>query len=201
MIQLPADSRFRKFLQNMVVLRPPDFLNPRIEQRNWRRLISDRRDKILTATMNRVFGIDAESFQLMPNNSIVVLFPTYSVPLDSLGDGFRSTFRLLVAMSLIEKTALMLEELECHQHPGSLDRLALAISRQAKSNAIQLFITTHSADCIRSLAKAAGECELKLAVFHLSLDDGKQIARRLSADSLSTLVDTGVDVRCLDLYA
>jgi predicted ATPase len=106
-----------------------------------------------------------------------------------------------MALSMLKNTLLMLEEPECHQHPGSLERFAGALCRLAKMQSVQLLISTHSAECVRSFLKAAKAASSDAAVFHLTLNDGKQDARRLDPEAVETLTDTGVDVRFLDLYA
>jgi len=163
--------------------------------------LSDRRDRLLTETLNEVFGLDAESFQLLPANHLMVLFQRYGLPLDLQGDGTRAAMRTLMTLAMLKSTLLMLEEPECHQHPGSLERFASALCRLAKARAVQLIVSTHSAECVRSFLKAASAAHSDAAVFHLTLDDGKQDARRLDPEAVEALTDTGVDVRFLDLYA
>ncbi len=71
----------------------------------------------------------------------------------------------------------------------------------AKVNEVQLIVSTHSGECVRAFMKAAEGAKSSAAVFHLSLTDGIQTARRLDPDAVQTLTDTGVDVRFLDLYS
>ena len=112
------------FCAGITVFRPADAFNPVIEQSFWPRLLSNRRDRLLTQTLNEVFGLDAESFQLLPNSQFVILFHDYSLPLDLQGDGTRAAMRTLMTLSMLTGTLMMFEEPECHQHPGSLERFA-----------------------------------------------------------------------------
>jgi predicted ATP-dependent endonuclease of OLD family len=96
---------------------------------------------------------------------------------------------------------MMLEEPECHQHPGSLERFAAALCKLAKTLDVQIIVSTHSGECVRSFLKAARDAQSEGAVFHLTLTDGKQEARRLDPEAVESLTATGVDVRFLDLYA
>jgi AAA15 family ATPase/GTPase len=189
------------FWKGITVFRPADAFNPIAEQRFWPQLLSNRRDRLVTKTLNDVFGLDAESFQLLPNNQFMVLFHDFSLPLDLQGDGTRAAMRALMTLSMLKGTLMMLEEPECHQHPGSLERFAAALCRLAKTQQVQLIISTHSAECVKSFLKAASAAESDAAVFHLTLADGKQDARRLDPEAVETLTTTGVDVRFLDLYA
>lgn len=189
------------FCKSVTVLRPDDAFNSKVEQRFWPKLLSNRRDRLLTNILNDVFDLEAESFQLLPNGEFTVLFNEYSLPLDSQGDGTRAVMRTLMTLAMLKGTLLMLEEPECHQHPGSLERFAKALCSLAKAQEVQLIISTHSGECVRSFLKAADEVGTEGAVFHLTLTDGLQEARRLDQESVETLTSTGVDVRFLDLYA
>jgi len=71
----------------------------------------------------------------------------------------------------------------------------------AKDQEVQLLISTHSAECVRAFLDAAKGKKSEAEVFHLTLNDGKQEARRLDAEDVETLQSTGIDVRYLDLYA
>lgn len=189
------------FCSGVTVFRPADAFNGQTEQKFWPVLLSDRRDRVLTRTLNDVFGLDAESFQLLPNNQLTVLFHDFSLPLDVQGDGTRAAMRTLMTLSMLKSTLFMIEEPECHQHPGSLERFANALCRLANSQLVQVIVSTHSAECVRSFMHGAKAVGSSFAVFHLSLDNGKQDARRLDPDAVETLTNTGIDVRFLDLYA
>src|SRR5262249_55838910 len=102
---------------------------------------------------------------------------------------------------LLRKTLLFLEEPECHQHPGSLERYAKAVCKQSRAQEVQLIISTQSAECVRAFMKAAQETQSDGAVFHVTLEQGKQEARRLDQEAVNALQSSGVDVRFLDLYA
>lgn len=188
-------------LRAVTLLRPADAGNRNIETQLWPQLLEKRRDKLLTRTLNDIFSLNAESVALLPDNRLMVLFDDHSLPLDVQGDGTRAAMRTIMVLTMMKNSLLMLEEPECHQHPGSLERFARAICKLAREQEVQLIISTHSAECVRSFLKAAGEAGSEAAVFHLSLTNGKQEARRLDLEAVETLQATGVDVRFLDLYA
>lgn len=189
-----------EFLRNVSLFRPLDALNRGIEHKFWPQLLANRRDKVLTRVLNEVFGLQAEGFQLLPDHRLMVLFEQHSVPLDSQGDGTRGALRARIVLMVLKGTLLLLEEPECHQHPGSLERFASALCKQAREQEVQLVISTHSAECVRAFLKGAQAAGSEGAVFHLTLDQGRQEARRLDPEAVETLQSTGVDVRFLDLY-
>lgn len=69
------------------------------------------------------------------------------------GDGFRYGLGLLGTAMSLENTALFIEEIESHQHLGSLRELIKHLVNIARENNLQIFISTHSEDVWQSLAR------------------------------------------------
>jgi hypothetical protein len=195
-----AEPEILPFLGSATLFRPEDGRNSTIERTLWEKITGQRNDKRLRQSLNTVFNEEAEEYQLHPDGRLRVLYPEYAVPVDSQGEGYRAAVRCLVFLTLLRRTFLIAEELECHQHPGSLERLAKALCKQAKEQEVQLFLTTHSSVCVRTFLAGAREAGSEAAVIHLKLDDGKLDATRLSPDATESLFDTDIDVRFLDLY-
>ena len=196
----PTHNDLIKFFKSLALYRPEDGINRTIERHFWPKLLATRRDKLLTGTLNDVFKLQTEGLQLLPDGQLMTLFPDYSVSVDLQGDGTRSTLRALMVLTMMTGSLLLLEEPECHHHPGSLGRYAQALCKQSQEQQVQLIISTHSSECVRSFLEAAGSVGSDSAVFHLTLENGVQTARRLDAEAVETLQATGVDVRFLDLY-
>lgn len=191
----------REFANNVSLFRPIDGFNQGIENNLWPQILTKRADKSLVRALNDIFGLEVEQLQLLPNNRFLVLFTDFSIPLDVQGDGARAALRCLMMLSSLQGTLFIIEEPESHQHPGSLERFAAAICRQAKEQDVQLLICTQSLECVRAFLKAAHGATSEAAVFHLKLDEGLLTATRLTPDAVETLQATGVDVRLLELYA
>jgi len=109
-----------------------------------------------------------------PRQSRVAL-PEYRgrVFLDDLGDGPRYGLAIISAAKTIHDTALLIEEIESHQHPGSLRKLIEHLIEISKDNNLQLFITTHSPETFRSLYycyKTPEEREKDFRCFHITRD-------------------------------
>jgi AAA ATPase domain/AAA domain, putative AbiEii toxin, Type IV TA system len=191
----------RDFARWVTLYRPPDATNQSIERQLWRQLLATRQDKALARSLSTIFGVEVEGLQLPPDGRMMVLFPDVGLPLDVQGDGVRAAVRCLMVLTVLRKTLLLVEEPECHQHPGSLRRFAAAVCAQAKVQEVQLLLTTHSLECVQAFLDGAAEAGSEGAVFHLSLSDGMLDARRLAPDTFGTLRDSGLDPRFLDAYA
>jgi AAA15 family ATPase/GTPase len=199
-IRARRDHPVMQYALRLTLFRPLDATDQNIENNLWPQILANRRDKALTKALNEIFEMDAEQLQILPDRRLLVLFSDYGLPLDVQGDGARLALRCLIMLAAIQGTLFIMEEPECHQHPGSLERFALAVARRAKEQEVQLLISTHSAECVRSFLKAAQEVSSECAVFHLKLEDGLLGAKRLDAETVETLQATGLDVRYLDLY-
>ncbi len=81
------------------------------------------------------------------------------IPLAALGEGTWRLFSLAVAMGSIRGGTLLVDEIDSGIHFTSLTKLWTFIHETAKRLDIQVFATTHSQDCIRSLAEVARETE------------------------------------------
>ncbi|HNC99536.1 MAG TPA: AAA family ATPase [Myxococcota bacterium] len=158
-------------------------------------------DKLISAELSRVFRVELEGVQLLPDGRAMLLFSDYSLPIDTQGDGARAVFRALTLLATMRDTLLILEEPECHQHPGSLGRFAAAICGLARQRSVQLMLTTHSLECVRAFFAGARAAGTEAKLFNLELSDGVLSARSVSAEAAEGLDAAGVDVRELDLYA
>jgi AAA15 family ATPase/GTPase len=194
------DQHIAKFRSGIAVFTPRMLSDQFIESVFWPELISNRRDKLLRNAVNETFDMNAEGLQLLPNGEFMVMFEKYSIPLDSMGDGTRAAMRAFMCLAMVSDTLFLMEEPECHQHPGSLELFAKGLCKLAKERRVQIILTTHSQECIRAFSKATQASESTFAVYHLSLNDGIQEARRLERDALETLDESGIDVRFADLY-
>lgn len=194
----------RDFVQRVAVFRPSDGADNRIETLLWKQLLATRKDKVITASINEIFGTNVEALHVLPGKDgkaeMQLAYPQYSLPIDVQGDGTRTALRCLMVLADRNNTMMILEEPECHQHPGSLAKFASAMCKQARGQGVQLLLTTHSLECVRAFLAGAGAAGAEAAVFHLKLEEGQLQSRKLESDTFDGLEDAGLDVRCLDLY-
>ncbi|MGL6075657.1 MAG: AAA family ATPase [Fimbriiglobus sp.] len=197
---LPEIIQHNSFAWRVSIYTQRQAFSSLVEKLNWDSILSDRRDKILRNLINEVFDLNCEGFQLLPSGQFKVMFNDYSINLDTMGDGTRSAMRAFMSLIRVSDTLLLMEEPECHQHPGSLELFAKGLCKLAKERRVQLILTTHSQECIRAFSKATEVVGSSFAVYHLRLTDGLQESRRLERDAISSLDESGVDVRFADLY-
>lgn len=74
----------------------------------------------------------------------------YQVPFEFMGDGFQAIIHLLWELmdENMEEKVVLIEEPENHMHPGYIKELVHFLTKTARENDIQFFITTHNQDFI-----------------------------------------------------
>lgn len=192
------------------IYRSRDAFDTRFETSLWETLLQSRQDRRLVASLNEIYGLKSEGVQLLPSGKLMLTFEHTSVPLDLQGDGVRSAMRCLMLLAALKRSIMIVEEPECHQHPEALSHFMRALIRDAARGDVQLFVTTQSRDCVRSIldscdastrpAEGGHGAAMVASVFHLQLHEGLLRVRRLDAKTVRDLEDMGTDVRSLDVY-
>jgi ABC-type cobalamin/Fe3+-siderophores transport system ATPase subunit len=73
------------------------------------------------------------------------------VPLGSLGDGMRRLLSLAISLAQTHGGVLLIDEIDTGLHYSIMAQMWELVVRTAERANIQVFATTHSADCIRGL--------------------------------------------------
>jgi AAA15 family ATPase/GTPase len=81
----------------------------------------------------------------------------YSVPLAMFGDGSLKLFRLLAEITLNKGERLMIDEVDTGIHYSRFKEFWKVILIAAKENDVQLFMTTHSKECMQYFTEALSE--------------------------------------------
>jgi hypothetical protein len=168
-------------------------------ERLWSELLKDRRDTKVTQILNQIYRTDIEYLSFMPfpdQTRLVAALPQTGVAVDWLGDGFRYAVNILALGVLLRGTALLVEELETHQHPESLKMLNQTLFELAKQQDLQLFLTTHSMELITYALDAAEEKGVDLKLYHLFLNqDGFLKVTPFTQPNAQLMLDIGHDPR------
>ncbi len=84
----------------------------------------------------------------------------FPAPLATFGDGTIKLFRILLNLFIHAKKRLMIDEIEAGIHFGRMQVFFKIILQTAFENNIQLFMTTHSRECLEIFKKVLEEPEM-----------------------------------------
>lgn len=124
------------------------------------------------------------------------------VPINIMGDGIRRILAILAAISERKNGILLIDEIENGLHYSTLSILWKAILKTAFDNNVQLFITTHSYECIEAMTKVYQDHQtLNLKKDFISLfridknNKGQHRAFQYETDTLLAGIEKEFEVR------
>ncbi|VFM96214.1 MAG: ATPase/GTPase, AAA15 family [Candidatus Kentron sp. G] len=121
------------------------------------------------------------------------------LPINVMGDGIIKILTILVAMLEMENGILLIDEIENGLHHSALVPLWKAIFKMASASNVQLFIATHSYECIDAMAdvyRESGMGEDFISLFRIEQDEGgRHYAVRHKANTLLTSIEKNFEVR------
>lgn len=195
----PLEAAVANAARSMTVFLSDD-RHTRFELQLWAELVASRRDKFLVRALRSIFGAEVEQLVWTPGNELLIAYPDHAISLDVHGDGMRATLRCLMVLAALSGGMLILEEPENHHHPESLRQFARAVCAMARAQQVQLWVNTHSVECVRAFLDGARDAASEAALYSFRLNNGALDARRFTADAVAGLDAAGTDPRYLDLY-
>lgn len=118
------------------------------------------------------------------------------VPLGSLGDGVRRMLAIAIVMSQCAGGRLFIDEIDTGLHHTVMSDLWRLILGTAKKLDVQVFATTHSLDCVHSLASICGpEDQIEDSITIQRIERGRPTAVRFSEDQIRIVAEQQFEIR------
>ena len=116
------------------------------------------------------------------------------VPIGSLGDGMWRMFCIAVALVRARGGVLLIDEIDTGFHYSVLEEMWRMLLHNADRLKVQVFATTHSSDCINSLANVCGG-HVRGEVSMQRIEGGKPAAVAYSEDEIWAASQHGIETR------
>lgn len=150
--------------------------------------------RIIEPDLERLAAVDREvssgAFMLLRRGS------DRRIPLGSMGDGLRRLLAIAVCLGRAAGSSLLIDEIDTGLHHSVMTRMWRLVIETAVRRNIQVFATTHSDDCVRSLAALAGDDpELGEQVTLHRVEKGRVETTPYDADELRQVIDGDIEVR------
>ena len=187
-----------KFLKEVNLIDGMIYYNLELIERNILPAVYGKRlDRKLVEFLREGYEPDADLFTYIPITqsayALMVGLSKTAVRIDDLGDGARTSLAIASILLTMENSAALIEDPEVHQHPAGLEKLLKCMLEVAKSNNIQLFMTTQSLDLMRILLSFyPPNCK----IFALKRSpDGILEYREFTLDEIEDLFESKIDIR------
>lgn len=119
----------------------------------------------------------------------------YAVDITKYGEGLQRVFEIALLMGYSKNGIICIDELDSAIHRNLLIDFTQFIQELAVKFNVQVFLSTHSKECIDAFVENAYPDE-ELTAYALSKEDDKIIAKFLEGNKLKQLVETiNIDIR------
>lgn len=117
------------------------------------------------------------------------------VPIGSMGDGMWRMLAMAIAITQCRGGVLLVDEIDTGLHYTVLTEMWRLIFNAAREFDVQVFATTHSSDCIRSLAELTLEATSSNDLSVQRIEADKSRAVRYDPEELSIASQREIEVR------
>lgn len=121
------------------------------------------------------------------------------IPMNLMGDGFRRACAVIANLLSMEQGVLIIDEIENGLHFQTQKILWDAIISTAMEYNVQVFLSTHSYECIRTLSKVLEEENYDASALRLysiqKLVRGRHAAYAYDSEELSAVIGSDVEIR------
>lgn len=117
------------------------------------------------------------------------------VPLGSMGDGMWRMLAMAMAVTQCKGGVLLVDEIDTGLHYTVMSRMWGLIFDAAKQLDVQVFATTHSYDCVYSLAQICSGSEVPNAVTVQRIEAGKRHAIPYDEGEITVAASREIEVR------
>jgi len=121
-------------------------------------------------------------------------------PLSSMGDGLARVFHFMLTLVNAKEGFLLIDEFENGLHYTVQPKVWEIIFKLAEELNVQVFVTTHSWDCVTAFVETTQKDETEAMLFHLGRsalksDDNKVIATAYDKEELELVTIANLEVR------
>jgi AAA15 family ATPase/GTPase len=164
----------------------------------WEKIALTEKEDFIYEILQR--SIDPDIVRIVISNSVRVRLKDAKqpVPLKNLGDGVYRV--LLIALSLVnaQNSILLIDEIESGLHYTALEKLWQIIFEYSQKWNIQVFVTTHSQDAIKTFQYVASDEKYISDAQYIRLQigrDGKNEAILFDSSRLRDSLDLQLEIR------
>ena len=172
----------------------------------WDKVITEGKEqdvvdamRILEPTLTSIAFMSGDRpYRVGPRGGILVGFEgtRRRQPLGSYGEGMRRLLALSLALATTQNGILLIDEIDTGLHYSIMGDMWLLVVEAARRYNIQVFITTHSFDCVRGLSwlcKHHPELGKEVSLQKIEHDLNEAVA--LDAEQIIIAADQDIEVR------
>ena len=144
-------------------------------------------------------NIDAsiEKIEMVENNRFMVTSTKLDTAIDitKYGEGLQRVFEIALLMGYNRNGILCIDEIDCALHKTLLVKFAIFIQKLSERFNVQLFLSTHSKECIDAFIEAKYN-NSNITAYSLTEKEGQIICKYINGERLESLIESiNFDIR------
>ena len=155
LLKLP--NKISNFLEGVTLIDPIGRMRTSLLEEEFQKVKFSGKYVDIAEALRQIYEEQMKSWELFPymsrrggeNRTAFMYEGGRPVYVDNLGDGVKYGFAAMALAYNRRYSALLMEEIETHQHPSSLRMLIKFLIEIVKENHLQLFVSTQSPDALR----------------------------------------------------
>jgi hypothetical protein len=117
------------------------------------------------------------------------------VPIGSMGDGMWHMLAMAIAITQCKGGVLLVDEIDTGLHYSAMSRMWSLIYNAARDLDVQVFATTHSYDCVYSLAQICSNVAMQKSVTVQRIESGKRQSIPYDEEEITVAASRDIEVR------
>jgi hypothetical protein len=117
------------------------------------------------------------------------------VPIGSMGDGMWRMLAMAIAITQCAGGVLLVDEIDTGLHYSVMSQMWSLIYNTAKDLDVQVFATTHSYDCVYSLAQICSDRDMQRSVTVQRIESGKKRSIPYDEEEITVAATRDIEVR------
>ncbi|MCL5946242.1 MAG: AAA family ATPase [Planctomycetes bacterium] len=182
-----------------------DFLSP-IWQTNPQQIaalfsqlsIANKTDGIVEALKEQfpqITGLSVQSPTYLPALYATLKHVARQMPLAMVSSGINKFVSLLLAVETAGSGVLLVDEVENGIYYQTMPKLWNLLRSSANQASAQLFLTTHSWECLKSVAPMIETTSEDFSLIQMYQEDGKSVAKVVPGEHAAAAIEAGIEVR------
>ena len=151
--------------------------------------------KIVHASFPEIKSLSSESPFGVPSIYASVNHRSQLMPLGLLSAGINKFVSLMIAIRTLRNGVVLIDEIENGMYFRMFPSLWRAVYKFAKENNTQIFVTSHSLECLRGAADVIDKHASDFSLIQIINEDGTSKAYKADGKSAAAAIEGGIEVR------
>jgi AAA15 family ATPase/GTPase len=133
-----------------------------------------------------------EKIEMVENNRFMVTSSKLNAAIDitKYGEGLQRVFEIALLMVYNRDGILCIDEIDCAIHKTLLVKFSMFVQLLADKYNVQVFLSTHSKECIDAFIKSNYKGNKDITAYSLSEKEGQIVCKYVSGERLYSLIES-----------